>query len=81
MIVIIDYNVGNLKSVLGAFSRIGVDAVVSRDKEMIRKGEDYSFVELNLYLPKNNLQSFSSPATNFQSVLRQFAFRHRTSTV
>lgn len=24
-------------------------------KEMIRKGEDYSFVELNLYLPNNNL--------------------------
>ncbi|MBM6841977.1 imidazole glycerol phosphate synthase subunit HisH [[Clostridium] spiroforme] len=39
MIVIIDYNVGNLKSVLGAFSRIGVDAVVSRDKEMIRKAD------------------------------------------
>ena len=39
MIVIIDYNVGNLKSVMGAFSRIGVDAVVSRDKEMIRKAD------------------------------------------
>lgn len=39
MIVIIDYNVGNLKSVLGAFSRIGVDAVVSRDKEMIKKAD------------------------------------------
>lgn len=39
MIVIIDYNVGNLKSVLGAFSRIGVEAVVSRDKEMIKKAD------------------------------------------
>ena len=24
-------------------------------KEMIRRGEDYSFVELNLYLPNNDL--------------------------
>ena len=29
MIVIIDYNVGNLKSVVGAFKRIGLEAVVS----------------------------------------------------
>lgn len=39
MIVIIDYNVGNLKSVLGAFKRIGLDAVVSRDKKIIKEAK------------------------------------------
>ena len=35
MIVIIDYNVGNLKSVVGAFKSIGLEAVVSRDEKVI----------------------------------------------
>ena len=39
MIVIIDYNVGNLKSVLGAFKRIGLDAVVSRDEKVIKEAK------------------------------------------
>ena len=39
MIVIIDYNVGNLKSVLGAFKRIGLDAVVSRDEKIIKEAK------------------------------------------
>lgn len=39
MIVIIDYNVGNLKSVIGAFARIGVETVVSRDHDVIRQAE------------------------------------------
>lgn len=39
MIVIIDYNVGNLKSVIGAFKRIGLEAVVSRDEEVIRQAK------------------------------------------
>ncbi|MDD8048997.1 MAG: imidazole glycerol phosphate synthase subunit HisH [Thomasclavelia sp.] len=39
MIVIIDYNVGNLFSVTNAFKRIGVDTIVSRDKEIIRKAK------------------------------------------
>lgn len=37
MIAIIDYNVGNLKSVTNAFQRIGIETVVTRDKEVIRK--------------------------------------------
>ena len=37
MIVIIDYNVGNLKSVVGAFKRIGLEAVVSRDEKVLKK--------------------------------------------
>ena len=39
MIVLIDYNVGNLKSVLGAFKRIGLDAVVSRDEKIIKEAK------------------------------------------
>ena len=39
MIVIIDYNVGNLKSVIGAFKRIGLEAVVSRDEKVIREAK------------------------------------------
>lgn len=35
MVVIIDYNVGNLKSVQNAFQRIGIDTIVSRDHQVI----------------------------------------------
>lgn len=37
MVVIIDYNVGNLKSVQNAFLRIGVKTIVSRDHNVIRE--------------------------------------------
>ena len=39
MIVIIDYNIGNLKSVENAFQRIGLDTVVSRDHDVIREAK------------------------------------------
>lgn len=39
MIVIIDYNVGNLKSVENAFLRIGLKTVVSRDHDVIRQAD------------------------------------------
>lgn len=39
MIVIIDYNVGNVKSVLNAFKRIGIDAIVSRKEEDIKNAK------------------------------------------
>lgn len=39
MIVIIDYNVGNLKSVENAISRIGLDVCVSRDYHVIRQAK------------------------------------------
>lgn len=39
MIVIIDYNIGNLKSVTGAFSRIGLETVVSRDIDVIKQAD------------------------------------------
>lgn len=37
MIAVIDYNVGNLKSVTNALKRIGLDPIVTRDQEIIRK--------------------------------------------
>ena len=39
MIVIIDYNVGKLKSVENAIQRIGLETVVSRDYDVIRKAQ------------------------------------------
>ena len=39
MIVIIDYNVGNLKSVENAFLRIWLETIVSRDHEVIRQAD------------------------------------------
>ncbi len=39
MVVIIDYNVGNLSSVTGALRRLGIEATVTRDKELIRQAK------------------------------------------
>ena len=39
MVVIIDYNVGNVKSVLNACNRIGLDAIISRNIHEIEKAE------------------------------------------
>lgn len=39
MIVIIDYHVGNLKSVLNGCHRAGIEAVISDDKETIKKAQ------------------------------------------
>ena len=35
MVVIIDYNIGNLSSVASALKRVGIEAIISRDKEEI----------------------------------------------
>lgn len=39
MVVIIDYNVGNLMSVQNAFKRIGIETIVSRDHEVIKAAD------------------------------------------
>ncbi|QDK71139.1 imidazole glycerol phosphate synthase subunit HisH [Lactococcus protaetiae] len=39
MIVIIDYNVGNLQSVQGAIERLGMECIISRDSEQINKAQ------------------------------------------
>jgi imidazole glycerol-phosphate synthase subunit HisH len=38
MIVIIDYGMGNLRSVQKAFEAVGLDAVVTRDRRVIDNG-------------------------------------------
>lgn len=42
-IVIIKYNAGNIFSVEHAFKRLGIEAVVTRDKELIRKADKVIF--------------------------------------
>lgn len=39
MVVIIDYNIGNVKSVLNACDRIGIEAIISRDTEQIKQAK------------------------------------------
>ena len=39
MIVIVDYNVGNVKSVYNACERLGIETVISRDPEVINKAK------------------------------------------
>lgn len=39
MIVVIDYNVGNLQSVVSAFKRLGLETKVSRDLETIKQAK------------------------------------------
>ncbi len=39
MVVIIDYNIGNVKSVLNACERIGIEAIISRDIEQIKQAK------------------------------------------
>ena len=39
MVVIIDYRIGNVKSVLNAMKRIGLKAVISRDIDIIKKAD------------------------------------------
>lgn len=59
MIVIIDYNVGNLKSVEGAFFRVGLDVVVSRDKEVIKKADGIVLPGVGTFLTAmNNLKKY-----------------------
>jgi imidazole glycerol-phosphate synthase subunit HisH len=39
MVVIIDYNAGNTKSVFNAIDRLGADVLISADKDLIMKAE------------------------------------------
>ena len=48
MVVIIDYNIGNLKSVQNAFERIGVKTIVSRDHDVISQADGIVLPELGL---------------------------------
>lgn len=41
MIAIIDYGIGNLKSIATMFQRIGLDAMITSDSNMIKKADKY----------------------------------------
>ena len=43
MITIIDYNAGNVQSVIFALKRLGVEAVLTNDIETIQKAEKVIF--------------------------------------
>ncbi len=59
MIVIIDYNVGNLLSVEGACKRIGVDYVISRDKAVIESAKAIILPGVGSFdIAMNNLKEY-----------------------
>lgn len=59
MIVIVDYNVGNLNSVKSAFERIGVKTTVSRDPDIIRSADGIVLPGVGAFpTAMNNLKQF-----------------------
>jgi Glutamine amidotransferase len=50
MIAIIDYGMGNLRSVHKAFAAVGHDAIVTRDSHVLNKPAILSFLESGLSL-------------------------------
>lgn len=60
MIVIIDYNIGNLQSVQAAFLRLGQETVISRDLEEIRKADALILPGVGAFpTAMNNLKKFN----------------------
>jgi glutamine amidotransferase len=41
MITIIDYDLGNLESIKNMFSKVGIEATITKDTELISKGEKF----------------------------------------
>lgn len=59
MVVIIDYNVGNLLSVQSAFDRVGLDTIISRDKEVIEQADAIVLPGVgSFYIAMENLKKF-----------------------
>lgn len=59
MVVIIDYNVGNLRSVQSAFSKVGIETVISRDKEVIKNASAIVLPGVGTFpVAMKNLQEF-----------------------
>lgn len=59
MVVIIDYNIGNLSSVTSALKRIGIEAIVSRDKEVIRQAKAIVLPGVGAFpVAMNNLKKY-----------------------
>lgn len=59
MVVIIDYNVGNLSSVTSAFKRIGIDPIITRDPEVIAKADAIVLPGVGTFpVAMNNLKKY-----------------------
>ena len=59
MVVIIDYNIGNLSSVTSALKRVGIEAVITRDKELIRQARAIVLPGVGAFpVAMNNLKKY-----------------------
>ena len=59
MVVIIDYNVGNLMSVQSAFTKVGIETIISRDKEVIKQAKAIVLPGVGtFFVAMKNLQEF-----------------------
>lgn len=59
MIAVIDYNVGNLKSVTNALKRIGLSPVVTRDNDVIRQADGIILPGVGtFYIAMENLKKY-----------------------
>lgn len=59
MVVIIDYNIGNLSSVISALKRVGIDAIISRDKKVIEKAKAIVLPGVGTFpVAMNNLKKY-----------------------
>lgn len=59
MVVIIDYNIGNLSSVISALKRVGIDAILSRDKKVIEKAKAIVLPGVGTFpVAMNNLKKY-----------------------
>ncbi len=59
MVVIIDYNIGNLSSVISALKRVGIDAIISRDKKIIEKAKAIVLPGVGTFpVAMNNLKKY-----------------------
>lgn len=60
MVVIIDYNIGNLSSVASALKRVGIEAIISRDKEEILNADALVLPGVGaFYVAMSNLKKYN----------------------
>lgn len=59
MVVIIDYNIGNLSSVTSALKRVGIEAIITRDKELIKQAKAIVLPGVGAFpVAMNNLKKY-----------------------
>ena len=59
MVVIIDYNIGNLSSVSSALKRVGIEAIITRDKKLIKQAKAIVLPGVGAFpVAMNNLKKY-----------------------